>query len=182
MRYIPRRAPLNCLLMLSSRQPPHPEHEMKWHEKQCRDRGETWIATTRLLSRELQKGESVIAFYGDSELNNQYLGKGIYIGYEEISRPSSEKYRNSDLYRNHGLPSTTRGFIGLKNVEVAERLTDVGAEARPQSIEVLGGWMRESAKARRTRDARDYRLLPENLPPSAARIQVYYYNESDLEE
>lgn len=182
MRYIPRKAPLNCLLMLSSRQPPHPEYEIRWHEKHCRETGETWIATTRLLSRELQKGESVIAFYGDSELNNQYLGKGIYIGYEEISRPSAERYRNSDLYSKHGLPSTTRGFIGLKNLELAERLREGGAGTASQSIRVLGGWMRESAKARRTRDERDYRLLPENLPPSAARIQVYYYNESDLEE
>jgi hypothetical protein len=183
MKYIPRRAPLNCLLMLSSRQPPHPEDEMKWHDKHCRETGETWIATTRLLSRELQKGESIIAFYGDSELNNQYLGKGIYIGYEEISRPSAERHRNSDLYSKYGLPSTTRGFIGLKNVEVADRLKEGGgAGVKEQSIKVLDGWMRESAKARRTRNDDDYKLLPENLPPSAARIQVYYYNDSDLKE
>lgn len=180
--YIPRRAILNCLLMLSSRQPPHPVDEMIWHYEHCIDKGETWIATTRLLSRELQRGESVIAFYGDSQLNNEYLGKGFYIGYEEISSRDAGKYRNSILYEKHGVPSTTRGFIGLTKVDIADRFKKESKGAPPQTIEVLGGWMRESAKARRTRDDNDYKLLPENLPPSAARIQVYYFNESDVEK
>jgi hypothetical protein len=171
MIYIPRTAHLNCLLMLSSRQPPHPKKEMKWHYEHCKETGETWIATTRLLSRELQIGVSEIAFYGDSELDNEYLGKGIYAGYEEIGRPAAAEYLNSELYRGHHLPSTTKGFIGLEAVEIA---------LPGETIEVLGGRMRESARGRRSGQEEHYRLVPENLPASAARIQVYYYKFSDL--
>ncbi|MGO9120365.1 MAG: hypothetical protein ACLQPD_22465 [Desulfomonilaceae bacterium] len=167
-----RAAPLNCLLMLSSRQSPHPRAEMKWHFEHWNETGKTtWIATTRLLSRELQAGKSEIAFYGDSELNNDYLGKAIYVRYVEISNQEAQEHLSSSLYKR-GVPPTTRGFIGVKDVETA----DPG-----QSITDLQGMMRESARARRTKNSGHYLLSPENLPPSAARIQIYYYKVSDLQ-
>ena len=145
----------HVLLMLSSQQPPPPLEELQWHATQCRVGGGTAVATTRVLSG-LAPGRSIVAFYGDAALGNRYLGKGIYQGYvPSHTSQGRELWRETPLYQQRGVPDGMKGFVLLRGVEVA---------GEDDTLDTLGG----------TIEATDLPLTVNNLPRSAARIQVYF--------
>ncbi|MGO9568956.1 MAG: hypothetical protein ACLP5H_15580 [Desulfomonilaceae bacterium] len=147
---------IHCLLMLSSKEPPDPMHEIEWHARKWEEEKKpTFVATTRQIKR-LHPGVSEIHFYADSQLGNSYLGGGIFHSYIPLSTPKGQEIlTNSDLYKNYGCPATTRGFIGVTEFKATPG----------EPLENLEGFLR----------ANDKPLTMENLPASAARIQIYFY-------
>ena len=85
----------NVLLMLASRQPPPPVEEVQWHADHCTDHETTHVITTRTFT-EMVPGQSVVAFYGDKPvLDNEYLGKGVYLGYVALEYPARAAFAPS---------------------------------------------------------------------------------------
>lgn len=145
---------LNCLLMLSSNEPPDPVTEVEWHaERWAQEKTPTFVATTRQIKG--RPGVSEIHFYGDADLANGYLGGGIFHSYIPLSSPRGQEiFSTSRLYKEYGCPAATRGFIGVTEFKLG-----LG-----KSIEDLKATMRSNGKP----------LTLKNLPPSAARIQIYF--------
>jgi hypothetical protein len=145
----------NVLLMLSSAQPPHPDTEIASLAERSRDGSPVALVTTRKL-RELTPGASVVAFYGDVALGNRYLGCGIFERLVDINAPVGQAVRHQDeLYGTHGIPAGAKGLIILSRVRKA---------AHGERLEGLAGIIEASGLP----------LTLDNLPKSAARIQVYY--------
>lgn len=150
---------LHVLLMLSTKQPPDPIIEVEWHDRMTKElsdeKSPTFIATTRLI-KGLRPGVSEVHFYGDSQLDNAYLGSGIFHSYILLTSPKGQELMNElEVYRNYGCPANTRGFIGVTKFENV-----VG-----MSIDDLNGVMRSNRTP----------LSLQNLPNSAARAQIYFY-------
>lgn len=153
---------LNVLLMLSTRQPPDPVQEVAWHERHCAEHGHTFLVTTRTI-KDLVPGNSCVAFYGDSNLQNAYLGCGCFQDHIPIdSREGGDILETSELYRRHGIPERAREFI---------ELTDFRAAQPGESIDRLRGLIR--AEPRRP-------LTLKNVPPGASRAQVYFLTEESI--
>lgn len=149
---------LNVLLMLSTRQPPEPQLEVAWHEQHCAEHGRTFVVTTRDV-RGLAPETSTVAFYGDSRIDNLYLGQGRFRRIIPLRSPEGrEILQHFDLYREHGIPDRARAFI---------ELTDVRTARPGETLEDLGGIMRTSGLP----------LALCNIPPGASRAQVYYFTE-----
>jgi len=152
----------NVLLMLSSDQPPHPKKEIEEHARISDDCGETYLITTRIITG-LTPEESVVAFYGDADLGNVFLGIGCYQGYVEMNSPEwNERLQASELYQAHGYPKTAQGMIRMSGVRCARD---------GEGLAFLEG----TITSRGTSNGKPLTLS--NLPKSAARIQVYYHSE-----
>ena len=147
------------LLMLSSKQPPPPEEEVCWHAARCRSHGSTWLVTTRVLT-EMNSGESVVAFYGNADLHNRYLGQGVYLDYVRLDTPEGQQLlQTSSLYSDRGIPDGAQGFIHLR---------DVREPQDGEQLESLHGVI----TSRGVSDGLPLAL--DNIPDTAARLQVYY--------
>jgi hypothetical protein len=147
--------PRNVLLMLSTDQPPYPTEEIRYHAVQSAEGKTTALVTTRRFSG-LTPGRSVLAFYSNAALGNRYLGRAIYREYVGLETPRGrELLREHKYYGSRGIPEGARGFLVLSDVQEAR----VGEE-----LESLNG----------TIEASGLPLTLENLPRSAARIQVYF--------
>jgi hypothetical protein len=155
---------LNCLLMLSTNQPPDPIDEVDFHEQHSLAHGYTYMVTTRLLNG-LTPHQSVIAVYGNARLNNQFLGRGTYAGYQNWGTSAAQAIlanlvvtRNGkpyNVYNGHNVPAKSKGLIRLENFARA---------VAGQGLQSLGGTIRSSGLS----------LILQNIPNAAARIQVYY--------
>ena len=149
----------NVLLMFSTDQPPDPVEEMGWHAKQCAADGTSAIVTTRVL-RGLTPGRSTVAYYGDQALDNRYLGRGTFVEYIPLETDRGRAIaRESPLYRRRGMPASARGFILVKDLQLASEGEDLSS---------LGGTIVASGR----------RLTRETLPAGRARAQVYYERTS----
>ena len=150
-----KRMHRNVLLMLSSRQPPDPEAEVAFHTQHCAAHGSTCLVTTRPLS-DLVEGMSEVAFYGDNDLGNRYLGRGTFLRYTTLD---DELRRNvmsdGSIYVTHGIPDRARAVIELRDVR--EAVLDEG-------LEVLQGII----------ESNELPLCRENIPRGASRASVYY--------
>jgi hypothetical protein len=145
----------NVLLMFSTDQPPDPVEEMQWHARQCAADGTTAVVTTRVL-RDLTPGRSTVAFYGSQALDNRYLGRGTFLEYIPLdSERGREIARESPLYRQRGMPGSARGFVLLRNLQLA---------SEGEELSSLGGRIEASGRA----------LARETLPAGPSRAQVYY--------
>ena len=145
----------NVLLMFSTDQPPDPVEEMRWHAKQCAADGTTAIVTTRIL-KGLTPERSTVAFYGNQALENQYLGRGTFVEYIPLqTERGREIARQSPLYRQRGMPGSARGFVLVRDFQLARHGEDLSA---------LGGKIEASGRT----------LTREALPPGRSRAQVYY--------
>ncbi len=145
----------NVLLMLSADQPPEPVEEMRWHAKRCAADGTTAVVTTRVLT-ELTPGRSIVAFYGSQALENRYLGRGTFVDYVRLdTEQGREIARESPLYRQRGMPGSARGFVLIRDLELAEEGDDLSS---------LGGKIEASGRT----------LCLEALPAGPSRAQVYY--------
>ncbi len=145
----------NVLLLLSSEEPPEPRAEMAWHVREAAQHGVTYLVTTRVLT-DLTPGESSVAFYGDAELGNALLGYGRFDSY---TRSDDWRQPLPQVYAEHGMPEGAQGFVGVRRMVAAES----GA-----AVDALGGTIR-------SRGASDgLPLTLDNLPKSAARLQVYF--------
>src|SRR5687768_2294305 len=109
----------HLLLMLSTSQPPHPVEEIAWHAEVCHRTGNSTFVTTQVVSG-LTRGESIIAFYGDSTLSNRYLGRGVFAGAAKINDPrGKELLARSPLYANGNLPGAAKTVIEVTDVRIA---------------------------------------------------------------
>jgi hypothetical protein len=126
-----------------------------------------YFVTTRTI-KGLWPKSSTIAFYADKSLGNAYLGKGIFEDYIPIADPRADAILKTspktEIYRLYGKPMTARGLIELSKVEVAKA---------NETIDDLRGMMRIK-KARKQK-----RLSLANLPDSAAKAQIYYYEPDE---
>jgi hypothetical protein len=147
----------NVLLMLSSNQPPPPQQEVRWHASRCASHGVTHLVTTRTLAG-LTVGESVVAFYGNADLNNQYLGRGVFLDYIPLDTPAGQQLlQSSPLYSAQGIPDNARAFIQLRDVQVAHP---------GEGLASLNGIIEASGLP----------LALANIPDGPARLQVYYHH------
>lgn len=145
----------NVLLMLSTDQPPDPIEEMRWHSKRCATDGVTAVATTRVLT-ELTPGRSTVAFYGSQALDNRYLGRGTFVDYVPLTTERGREIAlESPLYRQRGMPASARGFVLVRDLELAGSGEDLSS---------LGGKIEASGRA----------LTIEALPAGPSRAQIYY--------
>jgi hypothetical protein len=149
----------NVLLMLSSNQPPPPQEEVRWHAARCQSHGTTHLVTTRVLTA-MVPCESIVAFYGNADLGNRYLGQGVYLDYVRLDTPKGQQLlQASALYSTRGIPEGARGLILLRDVREAEDC---------ERLESLHGVIT-------SRGASDgLPLTLSNIPNTAARLQVYY--------
>src|SRR5437016_4690643 len=110
----------NVLLMLSSAAPPPPIQEVQWHTAHCQAHGTTDIITTRLLTG-MTPGQSVVAFYGDAALANEYLGKGVYVDYIPLNTPQGQQLLQAHpLYAPNNHPATTQAFVRVEHFSEAQ--------------------------------------------------------------
>ncbi len=127
----------HLLLMLATSQPPHPVEEIDWHEQRCALTGKLLSLRPMLFGR-LTRGESIIAFYGDSTLNNRYLGRALFAGSARINEPRGrELLAGIPLYANGNRPSGAKTVIDLTDVRVAkdgEQLEDLKASCLTLSL------------------------------------------------
>lgn len=145
----------NVLLMFSTDQPPDPVEEMRWQAKQCAADGTTAIVTTRVLTG-LTPGRSTVAFYGNQALGNRYLGRGTFVEYIPLDTDRGREIaRESPLYRQRGMPGSARGFVLIRDLQLAGAGEDISS---------LGGKIEASGRS----------LTLEALPAGRARAQVYY--------
>jgi hypothetical protein len=145
----------NVLLMFSTDQPPDPVEEMRWQAKQGAADGTTAIVTTRVLTG-LTPGRSTVAFYGNQALGNRYLGRGTFVEYIPLDTDRGREIaRESPLYRQRGMPSSVRGFVLVRDFQLAGEGEDISS---------LGGKIEASGRS----------LTLEALPAGRARAQVYY--------
>ena len=132
--------PLNVLLMLSSRQAPAPKAEIDHHiDAWASNKSPVYMATTRVLA-ELVPGESAVAFYGDSQMGNEFLGVGRFEGYlPGMSLRAAELLKSHGLYSTNGVPHGLRGFVILSHIRKPKRgetLTSLsGRLRRRQGVE-----------------------------------------------
>ncbi len=171
---------LHCLLLLSSNEPPEPVSEVEWHAEQWdKNKKPTLVATTRQL-KGLRPHVSEVHFYGDSQhLGSAYLGGGIFDSYVPLGSPKGQQILNeSELYKQFGCPAGTRGFIGITEFKAApgksidEGIT--GFQAGQRKPERLKAIMRAKLDHPGIQ-VNDMLLIKDNLPRSAARIQIYFY-------
>jgi hypothetical protein len=145
----------NVLLMFSTDQPPDPVEEMRWHARQCAADGTTAVVTTRKVTG-LTPGRSTVAFYGSQSLDNRYLGRGTFVEYIPLDTDRGREIaRESPLYRQRGMPGSARGFVLVRDLELAR----VG-----EDLSSLGGKIEASGRT----------LTREALPAGRSRAQVYY--------
>ena len=145
----------NVLLMLSTKQPPHPLTEVRFHAAESAARGSTWLVTTRISTR-LEPGRSVVALYGDVALGNRLLGSGVFRSTVPLhTRDGDRLLAAHPLYRETGIP---RGAAALLE------LTDVREAPAGAGVEWLDGIIEATSRP----------LTLANLPRSAARGRVYY--------
>jgi hypothetical protein len=145
----------NVLLMLSTDQPPDPVEEMRWHVERCAKDGATAVVTTRVLTG-LTPGRSTVAFYGNQTLGNRYLGRGRFVEYIPLDTPHGREIaRESPLYRHRGMPGSARGFILIRDLQLA---------ADGEDLLSLDGKIEASGRA----------LTLDALPAGPSRAQVYY--------
>ena len=145
----------NVLLMFSTDQPPDPVEEMRWHAERCAKDGATAVVTTRVLTG-LTPGRSTVAFYGNQELGNRYLGRGKFVEYIALDTERGlEIARESPLYGQRGMPGSARGFILLRELQLASEGEDLSS---------LDGKIEASGRA----------LTVDTLPTGPSRAQVYY--------
>jgi len=149
----------HVLLMLSSAEPPPPEDEIRWHAAACQRDGSTALVTTRVLTK-LTPGHSTVAFYGNADLNNDYLGCGTFLEYVPLdTHRGQEILAEHPLYLSRGIPRGARAFIILRDV----------CEARAgEDLESLNGAIDSSGWSD------GLPLTLEHIPQGAARIQVYF--------
>lgn len=153
-----KRRPINCLLMVSTKQPPDPVYEIGQLVHQSASGGDpVFFITTRLI-KGLWPGSSRISFYADARLGNVYLGQGVFESFILLNTPRGlEILNNSKLYRTHGTPTRSVGFVELTNVR---------KEGGIITIDDLNGVMTNGKD-----------LTLDNLPNSPARVQIYYYDK-----
>lgn len=159
---------LNVLLMLSSRQPPQPEMEIRHHAEACA-RGESpvYLATTRVLS-ELVQGESAVAAWADSGLKNRFLGVGRFEGYLPISSSrAADILKFHPLYSEAGVPSSIRGFVVLSEVRLP-----VEGETLDTFGSTVGGLLRAGDGTKK--------LSIANIPSGPARTAVYFWTKQTI--
>ncbi|WP_143195612.1 hypothetical protein [Archangium sp. Cb G35] len=151
----------NVLLMLSSHAPPPPREEVAWHVRTSKQAKYTYLVTTKELTG-LVPGESSVAFYGDADLNNTYLGRGLFHRYLPLnSSPGLEILSNHALYSQRGYPTTAKGLIALSNIIAAER---------DELLESLNGTIVPTKLPLRLR----------NIPKGQARARIYFLTEKPL--
>jgi len=115
----------NVLLMLSSAAPPPPVQEVQWHTAHCGAHGTTDIITTHVLTG-MTTGQSVVAFYGDAALANDYLGKGVFLDYIPLNTPQGQQLLQAHpLYAPNNYPDTAQGFVRLRDFQPAQPGEDV---------------------------------------------------------
>jgi hypothetical protein len=110
------------------------------------------VVTTRVL-RGLTPGRSTVAFYGNQELDNRYLGRSTFVEYVPLdTERGREIARESPLYRQRGMPGSARGFVLVKDFRLAGQGEDLSSldgkieasgrtlarEALPQGPQGLG--------------------------------------------
>lgn len=123
----------------------------------------TYLVTTKDLTQ-LLPGKSTVAFYGDADLDNTYLGRGVFQGYLPLTAsPGWEILSGHALYTRRGYPDTARGLVALSKVVVA---------GRGESLEVLDGTIIPSGLP----------LLVRNIPQGQARGRVYFLTKRPLGE
>jgi hypothetical protein len=173
--------PVNVLLMLSTEERPDPQREIAWHIRNPFQGRISFVATTKELSH-LEKGKSIVAFYGNRKIRNEYLGQGIFRGviYNNSLNLSgavtdlvnqilhegttSNRVRRLceclEIYRGNNIPSNIKGFVVVENLQAA---------APGQTIEDLNGiiWSPSGAAD----DGKPLTLL--NLPGRSAD-RVYF--------
>ena len=151
---------VNALLLLSSKQPPHPVEELAWHAQYCERTGQpSAMATTRVLSG-LVPGRSIIAFYGDAVLNNHLLGYAGFVGFDRLGTTRGDQLlRESELYTPGNHPPGLKGVLRME----ALRIAPPGAE-----VDALQGRMR----------ANGVPLTRATLPVGPARILIYFTRDA----
>jgi hypothetical protein len=99
--------------MLSSDLPP-PVDEVQWHARRCAGGGATAVITMRRL-KDLERGRSIVAFYGNAALGNRYLGCGTFHEYVSLTGDRGAAIlRDSPLYSARGIPAGARAFLILR--------------------------------------------------------------------
>lgn len=101
-------------------------------------------------------GRSTVAFYGNQALGNRYLGRGTFVEYIPLDTDRGREIaRESPLYRQRGMPGSARGFVLIRDLQLAGAGEDISS---------LGGKIEASGRS----------LTLEALPAGRARAQVYY--------
>jgi hypothetical protein len=149
----------NVLLMLSSAAPPLPVQEVQWHSAHSNAHGTTDVITTRLLTG-MTPGQSVVAFYGDAALANEYLAKGVYVDYIPLNTPQGQQLLQAHpLYAPNNYPATAQAFVRLRDFQLAQPGKDLTS---------LNGIIEASGLP----------LTLANIPDGPSRSQVYYRHPS----
>lgn len=121
----------HVLLMLGTGHQPPPREEIHDRANHCAIEGHTHVITTKSFTN-MTAQQSVVAFFGDSNLGNAYLGKGKFLRYIPNTDPEYQQIlQASELYRLPGnIPNTSQGFI---------ELSDLTEAAPGEGLEALNG-------------------------------------------
>jgi hypothetical protein len=150
----------DVLLMLSTNQRPDPLEEISWHAKHSANGGKTVMATTRILSG-MTRGESIVAFYGNSALANRLLGYGRFAGYaRSTTQRGKQLLAASELYKGPNRPKGIKGVIEMTDVHLA----DVSA-----TVDSLGGILEGGSTP----------LSLGTIPGGPARLMIYFSRRTE---
>ena len=142
----------NILLMLSTQEPPHPRDEVKWHDANCKETGHTYVITTRDLAGEEYE---TVAFFGDASLGNQVLATAHFEKFISVVGPEGAGIgAEHGLYRNGNAPRRSKGFIEVKDFQLAPENADLRS---------LKGELTDGSE-----------LTVANLPGNQHRVEVIY--------
>jgi hypothetical protein len=149
----------DVLLMLSTDQPPDPLEEIRWHAEHSVNGEKTAMATTRILSG-MTRGQSLVAFYGNTTLANRLLGYGTFAGYAKLTTQRGKQLlAASELYKGANHP---------KGIKAVIELTDVHLAGPTDTLDLLKGTLYGGFVP----------LSLATIPEGQARLIIYYSRRS----
>ena len=168
--------PINVLLLLSSKQLPHPTNEIDAliEEADKSDLGITHFVTTRAVGDRLTPGKSVVALYGDKELEFDLLATGLFVDF--IPRYDTRWNAIIDrhpVYSHSEVPQTAIGMIEIEDIQLA----------RKEGLEVLNA-IREDGKRVTTELIKELHAVSEHDVFGTYASSIYFVagaNPSDSE-
>jgi hypothetical protein len=111
--------PANVLLILSSRQKPTPESEVRALREEAEHNSEIQIATSRYVNG-LEAGRSEIGLFGDRELDHRLLAQGTFEGFVPQATDKGRETRDSSPLYRRTRPTTVVGYLRISKFSLAE--------------------------------------------------------------